>query len=355
MFSLLRSTLTCGWLGLCLLGTISMAHAQTAPGPLLVLPEGGRSFYIDSFARAQRDIRIEICVLQDPEILEALQAALLRGVSVRVIVDQAKYNATSPSAPDSEAANLKAFLTNDGGELHLSNPIFPRSFPKIILIDQREVIVGSACLDSTTFISYRDFATRIRDTAIIKSLSGLFENDWGYSSPPEVKPPLFNPTPKGMAKRLLISPVNAGNQMVALYQRARKSLDVYSEILGNPTLQSELAAAVARGVKVRLIAPLYANNLPQAVQDQQKQSLSQLKSVGVEVHVNGTDKQIGTPYLHARAAIVDGREAYLGSISLSPDSITFNREAGLFLADPAAKRQLSEQFELDFHQATRPY
>jgi len=183
MMNLLRRLLVLVCMGFPLMNASGAAFALTAPGPLLVLPEGGRSFYIEAFARAQRDIRIEICVLQDPEILEALQAALLRGVSVRVIVDQAKYNATSPSAPDSEAANLKAFLTNDGGELHLSNPIFPRSFPKIILIDQREVIVGSACLDSTTFISYRDFATRIRDTAIIKSLSGLFENDSGLLQP----------------------------------------------------------------------------------------------------------------------------------------------------------------------------
>lgn len=353
MISRWRRVLISGWLGLTLLGAAGMAGAQTAPGPLLVLPEGGRGFYIEAFNRAQRDIRIEICVLQDPQILEAIQSALNRGVRVRVIVDQAKYR--SSSAADSEAANLKTYLTNAGGELHLSNPIFPRSFPKIILIDQREVIIGSACLDSTTFVSYRDFATRIGDTAIIQSLMRLFENDWGYSSPPEATAPPFNPTPKGMAKRLLVSPVNAASQMVSLYQRARKTLDVYSEILGNPTLESELAAAAARGVKVRLIAPLYVNNLPQAVQDQQRQSLAQLKSVGVDVHVNGTDTEIGNPYLHARAAIVDGREAYLGSISLSPDSITLNREAGLLLADPAAKRQLSEQFEMDFRGATRPY
>lgn len=339
----------------CLAMPSTSVMAQTAAGPLLVLPEGGRSFYTEAIARARRDIRIEICVLQDPQILQALQTALGRGVRVRAIVDQAKYLSTPATAIDSEAANLTTYFTAAGGELHLSNPIFPRSFPKIILIDNREVILGSACLDSTTFKSYRDFATHNREPAVLESLTRLFENDWAYTTPPGVAPPPFNPTPKGMARRLLIAPVNAAVQMVSLYQRARKSLDVYSEILGNTTLESELAAAVARGVKVRLITPLYVNNMPQATQDQQKQSIIHLKSAGVEIHVNGTEHQIGHPYLHARAAIVDGREAYLGSISLSPDSITFNREAGLLLADPTARRQLAQQFELDFRESTYPY
>lgn len=356
MINLLRHLLVLVCLGFPLMNASGAVFAQTAPGPLLVLPEGGRSFYTEAFARAQREIRIEICVLEDPTLLESLQGALRRGVRVRAIVDQRKYLASTDTNVNSEAANLKTYFTSAGGELHLSNPIFPRSFPKVILIDHREVLLGSACLDTLTFEVYRDFATRIRNDEVVKSLARLFENDWAYSAAPDVMAPPFNPTPKVRQSRLFISPVNASAQMVALYQRAKKTLDVYSELLGNPTLESELAAAVARGVKVRLIAPIYVNNVPDpSIQALQRQSLAQLKAAGVDVHVNGTDQRIGSPYLHARAAIVDGREAYLGSNSLSPDSITFNREVGLLLSDPAARKQLAQQFEIDFQKATRPY
>lgn len=356
MIRLLLCLLVQACLGFPLLPMSGVALAQTAPGSLLVLPEGGRSFFIDAFARAQREIRIEICVLEDPTLLESLRAALQRGVRVRAIVDQGKYEASTHMDANSEAKNLNTYFLSAGGELHLSNPIFPRSFPKVILIDNREVLLGSACLDSMTFEVYRDFATRIRSGAVLKSLSRLFENDWDYSAPPGIQSPPFNPTPPINQKRLFVSPVNASAQMVSLYQRARKSLDVYSELLGNPTLESELAAAVARGVKVRMIAPIYVNNAPdQSIQTLQKNSLDQLKAAGVDIHVNGTNQSIGSPYLHARAAIVDGREAYLGSISLSPDSITLNREVGLLLSDPSARNQLAKQFKMDFHQATRPY
>jgi phosphatidylserine/phosphatidylglycerophosphate/cardiolipin synthase-like enzyme len=41
--------------------------------------------------------------------------------------------------------------------------------------------------------------------------------------------------------------------------------------------------------------------------------------------------------------------AYLGSISLSPDSITFNREMGLISRQPSLVQDLEAQFESDFH------
>jgi len=125
-----------------------------APGRLTVLPEHGRTLYFQAIDAAKNQIRIEICVLEDPQILQHIQAALSRGVKVHAIVDSGKYLAL-----ESEQQNLALYLTSAGGQLHLSNPIFPRSFPKIILVDSSLLVYGSACLDETTFIQYRDFAT----------------------------------------------------------------------------------------------------------------------------------------------------------------------------------------------------
>src|ERR1700747_1579119 len=89
---------------------------------LTVLPDDGRELYFSAIDAATDRIRIEICVLEDPQILQHLQAALSRGVRVRVIVDRGKY-----SALDAEQQNLALYLTSAGGQLHLSNPVFPRS------------------------------------------------------------------------------------------------------------------------------------------------------------------------------------------------------------------------------------
>ena len=323
---------------------------HSATTAVAILPQDGRSLYTDAINAARQDIRIEICVLEDPDILSSLQAALRRGVRVRAIVDQGVY-----AANPAEQTNLASYLTAAGGELHLSNPIFPRSFPKIILIDHREFLLGSACLDSTTFTAYRDFALRRRSRIELNDLARLFENDWAHSAPVGQQPPTYNPTPGLRSTSLLVAPVNAGQRMVSLYRQARKTLDVYSELLGNPTLESELAAAVARGVRVRMISPIHVNNLPASAQTTQIKSLNQLKAAGVAVHVSGPDYDAQHPYMHARADIIDGRLASIGSISLSPDSITFNREAGLILSAPALRRTLAEQFEHDYRYLTHPY
>jgi phosphatidylserine/phosphatidylglycerophosphate/cardiolipin synthase-like enzyme len=75
----------------------------------------------------------------------------------------------------------------------------------------------------------------------------------------------------------------------------------------------------------------------------------------VDVHVSGPDETPQLPYMHARAAIVDSRIAYLGSISLSPDSITFNREMGLIFRHPFLVGALESQFRSDYRLRTSKF
>jgi cardiolipin synthase len=319
-------------------------------GALTVLPDDGRALYIRAFDAARSEIRILICVLEDPEILERLRAALRRGVRVRVIADRGKYGELA-----AERANLSQFVTSAGGALHLSNPIFPRSFPKIILIDGRLAIYGSACLDQTTFAQYRDFAHTTVNRPLVRELQRLFENDWAHSAPPGREPPPFNPTPPIARADLVVSPVNGAERLARLYQGARRTLDVYTELLGNPTLESELAAAAARGVRVRLIAPVSVNGGTPEDQERQLASLTALAAAGIGVHVSGPEESAERPYMHARAAIADGETAYLGSHSLSPDGITFNREMGAFVGEEAVVRRLQAQFDSDYLLRTREF
>ncbi|HEY3910127.1 MAG TPA: phospholipase D-like domain-containing protein [Stellaceae bacterium] len=336
-------------------GSLSDANSDRAEpalgaGPLTILPNDGRKLYFQAIDAAKHEIRIEICVLEDPRILAHVEAALRRGVEVRAIVDYGKYEALA-----SEQENLAQYLTRAGGQLHLSNPVFPRSFPKIILVDTNLLVYGSACLDQTTFMQYRDFATTSRDPQLLGELQRLFENDWAYSAAVGKQPPPFNPTPPISRNDLIISPVNGAERLVRLYQTATRTLDVYTELLGNLTLESELVAAVARGVRVRLIAPEQVNGGTPEIQQLQLDALAALAVAGVDVHVSGPDETAKLPYMHARAAVVDGKIAYLGSISLSPDSITFNREMGLILQQPSIVRALGAQFQSDYERRTRRF
>eukprot|EP00808_Paulinella_micropora_P030333 g9867.t1 len=313
------------------------------PGALTIMPEDGRGLFLEAFAMAKKEIRIEICVLEDPQILQGLNDALSRGVTVRVIADNHMYHVLS-----SERENLAKYFTSAGGILHLSNPIVPKSFPKVVLIDDRFVMVGTACLDTATFEGRRDYAHVSDDSKIISDLLALFENDWLYSSPPGGEFPKFNPTPAISQASLLISPTNAMERLVGLLQQARKTLDATSEELGNPTISSELIAAALRGVQVRLIAPLLINGASQELQAQHNQTLALLSSNGINVRVTLNPQTATNPYMHARSAIIDERIVYLGSISFSVNSSTFNREVGLSLKQKSVLKKVKERFACDF-------
>jgi phosphatidylserine/phosphatidylglycerophosphate/cardiolipin synthase-like enzyme len=319
------------------------SHKLFYPGSVAILPEDGRQIFFEAFAAARKAIRIEICVLEDPQILRSLRHAIRRGVDVQVIADRRKYEAMAD-----ERANLSHYIVKAGGKLHLSNPIFPRSFPKVILIDDRYALIGSACLDTTTFNQYRDYVYVTDVPALINTMAKLFANDWRYSSKPGHPCPPFNPTPAISNPHIIVAPVNAADRLVSLILKARKTLDCTTELLGNPTLESALFSAVSKGVRVRLIAPEIVNGATPEEQALQESSLTALKGAGVDVHVTRLPESAHFPYMHARMAIVDRKIAYLGSISLSPDSSTFNRGVGLFLDDKPFVKRLHSQFESDF-------
>ena len=169
---------------------------------------------------------------------------------------------------------------------------------------------------------------------------------------PLAQPSFASAGPHGSG--LALCPVNGAAQVVGFYQQAQRTLDVYTELLGNPTLESELVAAVTRGVRVRLISPQHVNGGSQEIQHRQLTALTALSANGVQVHVNGPTN-VPLPYFHARAAVADAQRAYLGSISLSPNGITFNREMTLLFQDSALVQQLQTQFDSDYDLLTHNF
>ncbi len=75
----------------------SEVRAVAGAGPLdkapslFIEPQAGRAPIIGAIDAARSQIRLGICNLSDPQIGDALAAAVARGVNVRVIADHADY------------------------------------------------------------------------------------------------------------------------------------------------------------------------------------------------------------------------------------------------------------------------
>ncbi|MFO0956319.1 MAG: phospholipase D-like domain-containing protein [Isosphaeraceae bacterium] len=309
-----------------------------APG-LFIEPQAGRTPILRAIASARSQIRVGICNLSDPQVGDALIAAVSRGVRVRIIVDRADYLAKPPE--QAEVARLLAA----GVQVRLSNPVFPQSFPKYLLIDDRRAVVMTLCLVPLTFVNTREYGVVLADRGIIGGIGSVFATDWANAAPPGRPTPPYNPTPSINDPRLIVAPTNAIDRLSALITGARGSLDLTSEIVDDPFLEGQLVAAVGRGVRVRLIAPQSAragnDNLP---------SLLRLQAAGVQVHVTDvTDPPPGAiPHMHAKSIVADGRVAYLGSIDLDTTQTARDRELGLVLRDRSVVVPMRAQFRRDW-------
>jgi len=320
---------------------------ETPIGRIAIFPESGRTFFTQAISEAKHEIRIESCLLEDPIVLESLQKALSHGIKVRAIVDRTRYK-DHPSERD----NLKKFFVESGGELHTSNAIFPNTISKFLVIDDHSFIIGSTCLDSSTIEHYRDFDYLGKGHEEITDLIRLFETDWSHSAEPGERSAQFNPTPPVFSKNIMVSPVNAVDRMVHLLQGAEKSVDIYTELLGNPTLESELANLILIGVHVRIITPHKITRFNIEVAERQTEALIRLKGAGADIHVSESNIDADHPYIHGRAIIIDQSLVALGSISLAPDSINANRGVDILVKDPEIIRSLSAIFEKDFKATT---
>ena len=198
--------------------------------------------------------------------------------------------------------------TGAGAQLHLSNPIFPRSFPKVILVDGRYALIGSACLDTTTFAHYRDYAYVSDEPGIINDLLRLFENDWLHSAKPGQSFPTYNPDSGHDPAKPACFTGEFGVSVSFLSSREpTRHWTSPRNCLATRLWKANSPPPRPKACRVRLIAPETVNGATPDMQELQVSSLSALKAAGIHVHVTRPPESPESPYMHARSAVADGK------------------------------------------------
>lgn len=271
-------------------------------------PDPSRNPILEAINGAQTAIDVKIYMLTDPALIDGLIEAGRRGVKVRVILEYHPYGA--------DFSNRKAMnaLRQAGIEARWSNPQFKYTHEKSMVVDGSAAWIMTANMSKSARLKNREYLVVDANAEDVGEIQKLFDSDWN-------RVPYI---PGAAAGRLVISPNNSRSQILALIDRAQRSLALGFEVIGDPEIQQALITKAREGVKVQVL-----------IADPSHSPNSQVPQVARELQEGGCEVQyLKAPYLHAKVIIADNQAVYLGSVNLTTNSLNNNRELGILASQP---------------------
>lgn len=292
---------------------------RVVPAEVAVLPEAGEAAFVDEMVKAKTSIDVMVYQMGYGGVLDTLTAKAKAGVKVRVILDLAQ-----------KSVNQKYHdtLTAAGAEVAWSDPDFTYMHAKLIVIDGAVALISTGNYLKSFMLKERNFVVTNRDPWDLANLSALFQSDWDQVSP------------KLDCTRLLVSPVNAKQRILALIDSATSTLVVESMQFGDTSVRNAVAARKAAGVDVRVLlaSPSWI--------DANQSAATFLAANGIPA------RWLSTPSVHVKSIVADGARAFAGSENLSYTSLNKNREVGVVLTEAPAVATIVSTFEKDWAKGT---
>jgi phosphatidylserine/phosphatidylglycerophosphate/cardiolipin synthase-like enzyme len=152
----------------------SPAPAPSAQSRLLVSPVNARARIAELIAGARRSIAIEIEELSDGAMVDALVAAVARGVAVSVVLPGVNRS----TGTDAAAAALAA------GGASVRALAAPTVHGKAIVADGARLYVGSVNLTAASLDQNREFGVRLDDAAMAGRVAATIAGDWARATEP---------------------------------------------------------------------------------------------------------------------------------------------------------------------------
>lgn len=273
---------------------------------LLIQPEAGVEPVVQAIKRARSRVDIAIFRLDRKEVVDALGAAVARGVPVRALVAH-----TNRGGEDRLRA-LEQRLLADGVTVARTGDDLVKYHGKYLLSDDTLHLLGFN-LTRQDVTKSRSFGIQTRDARAVRHAAELFEADLlrqAYTGP--------------VSSPLVVSPETSRAALETFIGGARRRLAMYEPRLQDRRFVSLLAKKAAEGVAIQVLGK--ASRTPD----------------GVEV------RALKDLRLHVRAVVRDGTRAFVGSQSLRPLELDRRREVGLIITNPTVARRMLQVFDEDW-------
>ncbi len=290
------------------------------------------------------------------ELLDLLIDRARAGVEVRLLYDRfgstvAHYTRFFEPA---RKAGVQVGSITQANPLKGSFQINLRNHRKAAIIDGQVGYVGGINIHDENRTGYayvepiRDYATRFEGPAV-SDLQLLFVQDWFFATreAPErlLEPDCFPPLPevgRGLVQLVPGGPEREGGGVVDTFfgavVSAQRSLSIVTPyfVPDEPILQG-LRYTAMRGVDVRLVVPKISNH--RYAEFAARSLYGSLLAEGVRIY------ERRPPFMHAKALVVDGVYAFVGSANLDYRSLHLNFETNIEVAETDFVAAVSEQIE----------
>ncbi len=160
---------------------------------------------------AKQQVLIEVYILTEKRIIQALKDAKKRGVTVRVILEKNVFGGTG--------INAKTFKTLETAGISVTydnSKLYNFVHTKLLIIDDTYIIT-TGNLSYSSFVYNREFYVIGTDGADLQTLENIFSADFEGR---EISESTTN---------LVISPINSRKKIETLLESAHKDIFLYAE------------------------------------------------------------------------------------------------------------------------------
>jgi phosphatidylserine/phosphatidylglycerophosphate/cardiolipin synthase-like enzyme len=258
--------------------------------------------------------------LEDTTAVNDLIALENKGVTVRVVLDNAHQSANS---------SAYTALTNAGVGVVWSSSSFVYTHQKTITVDGIKSLVLTGNLTSQYYSTGRDYGVFTDDTRDVAAIEKVFNADYAGTS--------ITPTD---GDHLLWSPTDSRSRLLTVINAATTTLDVEELEFSDSTVVNAIVARAKAGVTVRVVL-----ESPSSYSSE----VSAIKAAGSTV-VGYSDPN--GFYIHAKAMVADyglsTQEVEAGSMNISSNSLSNNRELGIILTGTGVAQSVATTIETTF-------
>lgn len=291
---------------------------------LIVEPDDGLEPVREFVETAQNSLLIKQFTFTEPSLIEAVIDRKRAGVDVRVMLNAQRSGG--------DRANDETFqqLQDAAVDVQWSSPKFYVTHEKSIVVDNSSAMVATYNLMPKYFSATRDYGIITHDPLHVAQIVDVFNADWEHR---DYAPSTY--------EGLLWSNSNSRYHMARFIDTATRRLYVQHPKYVDAVILDHIAAAVHRGVKVKVLCGGRHGISDWDVLDTFA-SLRTLRRIGVRVRKQKNLR------VHAKLLIVDNAQALVGSMNIDRSAFDLRRELGVVIDDKAVVGRLADVFTSDW-------